>query len=854
MQKLTPLMQQYWEIKSLHSDKIVFFRMGDFYELFYADAQVAAPLLGIALTQRNKKSEEETPMCGVPHHSVAGQINKLLKLGFKVALCDQVEDPSLAKGIVKRAITRILTPGMVYDIDQISENNFHYICALKKNEMAFIEVTTGESFVISVNGDEDCTKFLFLISPAEVVYDSATAAYCEVEKERAKNRTWTAYTQTQALENQTMDLLNGQPVDGAAALLLSYYVNNVFCYHQDQNELKRVQKFKVHQFSQFLELSAVTVQSLELFKNYQNEEEGSFFKAVNRTKTFSGARLLKNWIQFPLTKKSEILSRLTQVKFWKEDYIKLKKLREILGQQIDLERRLTKVTSASVIPRELASLVLGIVKALDVLEFVGNSEVNDYQTLKVEALKVGVAFKDDLPISTRQGGIFNKGYHSVLDELIDLSTNSQTLLLELEQRERQSTGISSLKIRYNNVFGYYIEVTNTHKDKIPDHYKRKQTLANAERYYTEELIELEKKILTADSKRNELESEVFQQLRIKFVGESDKIRRLAEKVSSVDVISSLAWLAIEQNYCEPIFTDQDLNLKSSRHPVVEQIVKKNFVANDISISKESSLLITGPNMAGKSTLMRQVALTIIMAQMGSFVPCASAEIPLFDKIFTRIGASDSLSQGLSTFMVEMKETADLLNHCTEKSFIVLDEIGRGTSTYDGLSLAQSILEYILNQKKAITMFATHYHEMTGLDLKYSNLKNKHMSVYEGEGTIRFAYILKEGPATKSYGIHVAEIAGVPLKVIQDAYRILNELEDRINLNAQESSDFESKTYVEKTSIKTKSETTQLSLVDFSFSKEKEFLEKMSKIDLNQLTPLQAINLIAEWKDQIAKIL
>lgn len=847
-------MQQYWEIKSLHPDKIVFFRMGDFYELFYSDAQTAAPLLGIALTQRNKKAEEETPMCGVPHHSVSGQINKLLKLGFKVALCDQVEDPNLAKGIVKRAITRVLTPGMVYDIDQISENNFHYICALKKNEMAFIEVTTGESFVIAVQSDEDFTKYLFLISPAEVVYDETTKSYCEAEKERGKIRTWTYFVQRAESNHQVLELLNDQPADGSAALLLSYYINNIFCYHKDEYELKKLQKFKVHQFSQFLEMSPVTVQSLELFKNYQNDEDGSFFKAVNRTKTFSGARLLKNWIQFPLTKKSDILARLEQVKLWKEDYVKLKKLREILGLQIDLERRLTKVSSVSVIPRELASLVLGIIKALDVLEFVGSSGFEKYQALKDEAIKISGFFKEDLPISTRQGGIFNKGFHSALDELIDLSTNSQNLLLDLEQKEKQSTGISSLKIRYNNVFGYYIEVTNTHKDKIPEHYKRKQTLANAERYYTEELIELEKKILTADSKRNELESELFQQLRIKFIGSADKIRVLAEKVSTVDVISSLAWLAIEQNYCEPKFTESDLNLKSARHPVVEQIVKKNFVANDISIAKESSLLITGPNMAGKSTLMRQVALVIIMAQMGSFVPCASAELPLFDKIFTRIGASDSLSQGLSTFMVEMKETADLLNHCTDRSFIILDEIGRGTSTYDGLSLAQSILEYILVQKKAVTLFATHYHEMTGLDQKYPNLKNLHMSVYEGEGNIRFAYMLKEGPATKSYGIHVAEIAGVPLKVIQDAYRILDELESRVEINVQDSATTENKKIVSKKAVKAEKDLSQLSLVDFSFSKEKEFLEKMIEVDVNQLTPLQAINLIADWKNQIAKIL
>ena len=753
---MTPLMRQYWDIKSAHQDKILLFRMGDFYEMFFEDAQAAAPLLGIALTSRNKKSSDETPMCGVPHHSIAGPINKLLKSGLKVAICDQIEDPKTAKGIVKRAVTRILTPGMVYDPETLDQTQSNYLACLDQGTLACVETSTGEGFYFSDLSEVEIKRLLSVLPIAEVVID--------------ENSEFSEFPNLISRHGGLKSLSDSSPQ--AVQRLLSY-VESL----GGAEALQTLKPFEKRNLQKRLDLSATVLRHLEIFSTYKGDGSGSLFQAVDRTKTSAGARLLRSWLSFPLTEEMDILPRQNKVEKWSQNPASLKKLREILAQMGDIERRLGKISQPQCNARDLLALAHSVEAGLSALQLANESlPGEDLKNLSAEIQKTIV---EDPPLQTRQGHLIQSGYSPVLDEWIRLSTDSQSLLAEMESREKDKTGISSLKIRYNNVFGYYIEITHTHKDKVPSHYLRKQTLANAERFYTEELAELEKKVLSAQNQRAELEYEIFEALRKKCLSLAPQLLSLAATCSELDVTSALAWLAIERKYVKPSFVkSRHLKILGSRHPVVEQTVQKLFVPNDIELSAQGCLLLTGPNMAGKSTLMRQVALTSVLAQVGSFVPADTAELPLFDHLFTRIGASDQLSEGLSTFMVEMTETSEMLAKASEKSLLILDEIGRGTSTFDGMSLAQAILEFLLEKKKALTFFATHYHELTALEEKYPQLKNAHMTVLEKSGEIRFLHTLKQGPAQKSYGIQVARLAGLPPEITQRAAVLLKNLEKK----------------------------------------------------------------------------
>ncbi len=769
---LTPLMKQYWEIKSLHKDKILFFRMGDFFEIFYDDAVLAAPLLGITLTQRNKKSEDTTPMCGMPHHSVANPINKLLSLGHKVALCDQIEDPKFAKGIVKRAVTRILTPGMVYDTDQINAADSHYIMCFDHESLSLIDATTGEAYYFLHLSPQQREETISLLPIAEAVF--LKNQIIEIEKFKKNHSIMTISEIDQSVfDNKNWPL---------SANVLFTYVSNL----ATEQMHKVIRPFEKRTLSGRLEVGFNSIKHLEIFTNYKGEEKGSLFFAINKTLTSSGARKLKYWLRFPLSNQKVICERQISVINFRNHLYELKKTREILPQMGDIERRLSKIAQPQRHARDLMSLAESIragLKALDVT----NSILKYHQELNITFLqnlyqKIISTIIEGAPLSTKQGHIIQKEVSPELDELIELSTNAQGLIQNLENQEKQNTGINSLKIRYNSVFGYYIEITNTHKDKVPQHYQRKQTLTNGERYYTVELIDLERKVLSAQTRRNELESAIFEDLVKVILNEAPFLTQLSDAISEIDVYSSLAWLSLEQNYCQPVFSlDRSLDIKASRHPVVEQYQKElhqisKFVANDILLKPRDCYLITGPNMAGKSTLMRQVALTVIMAQIGSFVPASFARLPIYESIFTRIGASDQLTEGLSTFMVEMTETADLLHHAGPNSLLILDEVGRGTSTFDGMCLAQSILEYIIKNLKSHVLFATHYHELVKLENKYDEIKNVHMKISELNGQIDFRYLLSSGSAEKSYGVQVAELAGLPTEVIQKAYQLLQKFE------------------------------------------------------------------------------
>lgn len=827
-------MKQFWDIKSVHHDKILLFRMGDFFEMFFDDAVKAAPVLGIALTQRNKKSQDETPMCGVPHHSIAGPINKLLAAGFKVAICDQLEDPKLAKGIVKRGVTRVLTPGMVYDSDTLDGTKPHYLASIDTESLSFLDTTTGEAFFFRSKNTADLKRFLQILPVAEIVVAKEdTALISDLQG--------LLISQHDEIADALHPLLKNEAPMTAARLVS--YVNTL----SGDESLTTLSAFVMRDLEHRLEISGTTLRHLEIFSTYKGEGLGSLFHAINRTQTSAGSRLLRQWLSFPLRDQNVIEQRLNSVEFWRSHVLELKRARQILGQMGDIERRLGKISQPQCNGRDLLALAGSVHAGISALEVLVNATggTANFEPLRELAYKIERTLVEDPPLATKQGYLIRSGISAELDELIELSTHSQALVARMEAEEKEKTGISSLKIRYNNVFGYYIEITNSHKDKVPANYQRKQTLTNAERYCTDELVELERKVLSANTKRADLEFEFFEALRKEILAQCPALLSLAHECSEVDVVSSLAWLSLEEKYVRPTFSqDGSLKLKASRHPVVEQTVKKNFVANDIELRPHSCLLLTGPNMAGKSTLMRQVALNAIMAQMGSFVPCDEAQLPIFDAIYTRIGASDQLSEGLSTFMVEMTETSAMLKNATKDSLVILDEVGRGTSTFDGMCLAQSILEHLLSDVKALTFFATHYHELTTLDQSFGQITNAHMTVAEKNGDIRFLHTLVKGPALKSYGVQVAELAGLPATVTRRAKSLLRDIESkRVQATSQLSLlDSIADMADEVTPVPAETQVPE-SL--------KSLLDEVEKYPLMQMSPLEAMNQIAKWKELVA---
>lgn len=817
-QKLTPLMQQYWEIKDLHPDEILLFRMGDFYEIFYDDAIKAAPIIGLTLTARNKKSGDETPMCGFPHHSVAGPLQKLLESGLRVAICDQVEDPATAKGLVKRAVTRRLSPGMVFDPDTLDQMQGHYMMSVDEDQVAFLDATTGEAFYYKNDGD--LNYFFEALNVVEVVIaDKDTFDRIEVPAK-------VCLTFFDKVKNSK------QP---ATQVLLDYVR-----YTQGEEALPHFEKFKYIQRSAFLNISGRVFKHLEVFKNYEGDNAGSLFQAIQRTCTPAGARKLKQWLRNPLVLQDEIEQRLNQVEEWKRDYFKLKSLRSILSELGDLERRVVKISSPSCVPRDLLRLAesLNTVRRVSTLVSLNSEQVT--KVLAAENLIVR-AIKEEVPALLQAGGFIRKGYKPELDAVLELADETQNLISRMEQQEKQKTSISNLKIRYNSVFGFYIEVTKTHSDKVPAHYIRKQTLTQSERYTTPELQELEEKVLSAKSKKIELELQEFASLKKTLLESSKDFLNLCHHLSELDVLSSFAWLAVERNYCRPQFNDQgDIKLTQSRHPVVEQSSEVSFIPNNINIDSGHGILITGPNMAGKSTIMRQVALTVILAQVGCYVPASEAHLPVFEQIFTRIGASDSLSQGLSTFMVEMTETAELLKQADAKSLVILDEIGRGTSTYDGLSLAQAILENLLT-KKCTFMFSTHYQELVVLDQEFKHLRNMHMGAVRDSNKIIFQYILKAGPAEKSYGIDVAKLAGVPPAVTARAQALLQQYESKGGGNFKGAAN-----NGPQISFNIDEAAPEPALDP----KALEVLEDVRRFPTSHVTPLEALNEIAKWQKNL----
>jgi len=795
-EELTPLMRQYLRVKEQYKDAIVFFRLGDFYEMFGEDAVIASKILGITLTSRDKSKEKAIPMCGIPYFSADSYIEKLLREGYKVAICEQIGDPKTSKGIVEREVIKVLTPG-TYLPEGVRENIYIMSIYPSKGKIgiALADITTGQFFLYET--DKNITDEIERFEPKEILIPASfedslkfeISSYNKTFIEDWKFDYLLAYKTL--LEHFKVASLKSYGAEefsnaiSAGGALLKYLEEN-----KQQTEFKGI---KILNLSEFMLLDASTKKNLEIFVSLDGSREGSLIWVLDETLTPMGARFLKNTLSCPLLNISEIEKRFDGIEAFCGDYLLREKLEKILKDSPDIERIALKIKGKSINPKEVNSLKNALKRIPELREVLRNkteilnSLYNSLYELNELVTKIENALTENPPPVITEGGIFRDGYNSTIDELRALRTESKKYILNMEAEERKKTGINSLKIGYNRVFGYYIEVTKPNLHLVPSHYIRKQTLANAERFITEELKELELKIMSAEEKLKILEQELFIELVNSILPFTDKILNNGETIGFIDFLLSLAKVASKYNYVRPEINEEDIiEIKDGRHPVIERLIQLGklyegrFIPNDLLIgpADQRIIILTGPNMAGKSTYMRQNALIVLMAQIGSFVPAKYAKIGIVDRIFTRIGASDYLAKGQSTFMVEMIETANILNNATPKSFIILDEVGRGTSTFDGISIAWSVVEYIAEKIKARTLFATHYHELTDLAFNLDCIKNFTVVVKEWGDEIIFLRKIQEGGADKSYGIQVARLAGLPLEILNRAREILHRLEKK----------------------------------------------------------------------------
>jgi len=844
-QNLTPMMKQYYENKDEHPDHILFFRMGDFYEMFAEDAVIASKILGIALTSRDKKKDDGVPMCGIPYHSYKSYLLKLLNAGKSVAICEQLEDPSQAKGIVKRGVVEVVTPGTILDDEGLSAESNNYFAAVHKEEdklyVAVTDISTGEIFLEQTRA-ENIDEVLGRWKAKEIFADGT------VKSDIFSIDVVDWKFSSQAASIKVMDHYNvGSPkavgVDRHGFLCAIYLSLNYISRLMIDIRLKRP---KIFTPDSILYVDSIAARTLELTENsIDGSDKNTIFSVLNKCSTSMGARELKRWLHYPLQNIEQILRRQEIVEFLVRSYDYRSSLDEMFENVYDLERIITRLLSGKCSPRDLVWLKNSVssfplIKAL--LMKADNphlSEIgNDFDSLGEVYQLIDKAIVDEPPINIKDGGIIKSGYHEEVDEYRTISKDSKQILAQIEAQEKRETGISNLKIKYNKVFGYYIEISKANLDKVPIYYERKQTLVNAERFIIPELKELERKIVHASDRLATLEHELFTDVRKSLTFHTESLRRAAGVISELDILCSFAKTAEENGYIRPEIGDYDeLTVRDGRHPVVEQAVKGDYVPNDIMLDGESHMLsvITGPNMAGKSTYLRTCAVIALMAHTGSFVPASSAKIGLIDRIFTRVGASDNLAAGESTFMVEMVETANILNNATPKSLIILDEIGRGTSTFDGVSIAWSVAEYILEKIKAKTLFATHYHELTDIALSSHGANNLTVEVQEWKDDIIFMRKVKPGSADRSYGIHVGKLAGLPEKVISRGYEILERLEKN-EFNIDGTPNLSSKKHTESVAIQP--------MLVFN---DHPVLDQLKDLDINSMTPLDALNALNELK-------
>ena len=876
--ELTPMMKQYMQTKEEYKDCILFYRLGDFYEMFFDDALTASKELEITLTGKNCGLEERAPMCGIPYHAVDSYLNRLVSKGYKVAICEQVEDPKTAKGIVKREVIRVVTPGTNLDTQGLDETKNNYIMCIvymaDRYGLSVADVTTGEYLVTELDSQTKLMDELYKFMPSEIVCNEAFYM-SGLDLDDLKNRlhmaiysleTWyfdDALCRETLQEHFKVASLEGIGLSDYECGMIASGALLKYLEETQKNSLSHMSRLTRYATGNYMVLDSATRRNLELVETLREKQKrGSLLWVLDKTKTAMGARTLRKYVEQPLIDKESIVKRLDAVAELKDNAICREEIREYLNPVYDLERLVGKITYQSANPRDLIAFqsslsMLPSVKCIlkDMESDLLKEIYEELDPLEELCDLVGRAIQEEPPLAMKEGGIIKDGYNEEVDRLRKAKSEGKNWLADLETKEREKTGIKNLRIRYNKVFGYYLEVTNSFKDLVPDYYTRKQTLANAERYIIPELKELEATILGAEDKLCALEYELYCEVRNTIAAELTRIQRTAKAVAKLDVIASLALVAERNNYVRPKINEKGvIDIRDGRHPVVEKMIPNDmFIANDTYLDdkKQRISIITGPNMAGKSTYMRQAALIVLMAQLGSFVPASSANIGLVDRIFTRVGASDDLASGQSTFMVEMNEVANILRNATSKSLLILDEIGRGTSTFDGLSIAWAVVEYISNSKLlgAKTLFATHYHELTELEGKISNVNNYCIAVKEKGDDIVFLRKIVKGGADKSYGIQVAKLAGVPDPVINRAKEIVEELvtadiTGKVKDIAVQGSETKKKTQKKLDEV----DLTQFSL--FDTVKDDDVLNELKELDISHMTPMDAMNKLYQLQNKL----
>ena len=862
MAELSPMMKQYFEIKEKNKDCILFYRLGDFYEMFYEDAILASRELELTLTGRDCGQEERAPMCGVPFHSCEGYIAKLVSKGYKVAICEQTEDPKSAKGLVKRDIIRVITPGTVMEQSMLDESRNNYICSMYSSDknigICFCDISTGELYATDISGRDYyriLTNQLASYSPREILFGgdiinlkqlpefikSKLSAGVEMLDDDKFELSLCRETVEQQFPDE-MHLISDKPVVISSVGALINYLRET-----QMSGLERINHLEIYNEAQYMRLDYNTQRNLELTQTMLSKtKRGSLLWVIDKTKTAMGKRLIRSWLDHPLMNISKINNRQSAVEELVNDTVLRLELTATLSGIYDIERIMTKIVYGSANARDLRSLCSAITDLPQISDLISGCQSSymrmiykDLDLLEDIHSLIDSAIVDDPPFSVREGGMIREGYNEELDIVNSDMNNSKDILSQIEAQEREKTGIPKLKIGYNRVYGYFLEVTNFYKNLVPDTYIRKQTLTGSERYITPDLKDLESRILGAKDRAIAMEYTLFETIRTTVSDNLERIQNTAKALATLDALTSLANVASDNRYVRPeVNQSTAIVIKDSRHPVVELLLRdSSFVPNDVNLDTKGERvdIITGPNMAGKSTYMRQIALIVLMAQMGSFVPASSAKIGIVDSIFTRVGASDDLASGQSTFMVEMNEVANIVKNATSKSLLILDEIGRGTSTFDGMSIARAVLEYCADKKKlgAKTLFATHYHELSVMEQLLDGVKNYSIAVKKRGDDITFLRRIVPGGADDSYGIEVAKLAGVPNTIINRAKEILADLESG-----------KAETIIEKVNV---NEDTQLSLMGVASSP---VIDKLKSVDLNTLTPIEAMNLLYELKNMI----
>ena len=879
MAGLSPMMTQYVETKKQYPDCILFYRLGDFYEMFFEDALTASKELEITLTGKECGLEERAPMCGVPYHAVDSYLYKLVQKGYKVAIAEQMEDPKLAKGLVKREVIRVVTPGTITSSQALDETKNNYLMGIvyigDTYGISTCDMTTGDYLVTEVEGERNLLDEIHKFAPSEIICNEAFYM-SSIDLDDLKNRYHVAVSSLDShyfsddscrkvlKEHFHVSTLDGLGLADYDAGVIAAGAVMEYLYETQKNSLAHIVTITPYTTGQFMIIDTSTRRNLELVETLREKQRrGSLLWVLDKTKTAMGARLMRTMIEQPLIRKEQIIERQNAIEELNMSYISREEIREYLGPVYDLERLIGRITYKSANPRDL----IAFRNSLKMLPFIRDILKEFHSTVLKEIHEdmdplqdlydlIERAIVEEPPIVTREGGMIKEGYNEEADKLRHAKTEGKTWLAELEARERDKTGIKNLKIKYNKVFGYYFEVTNSFKDLVPDYFIRKQTLANAERYTTDELKNLEDIILGAEDKLFSLEYDLFCDVRDQIAGEVNRIQTTAKAIAGLDVFSSLSLVATRNNYVKPKINEKGtIHIKNGRHPVVELMLKDDlFVANDTVLdnNKNRISIITGPNMAGKSTYMRQTALIVLMAQIGSFVPADEADIGVCDRIFTRVGASDDLASGQSTFMVEMTEVANILRNATRNSLVILDEIGRGTSTFDGLSIAWAVVEYISNTRVlgAKTLFATHYHELTELEDTMSGVTNYCIAVKEQGDDIVFLRKIIKGGADKSYGIQVAKLAGVPDQVITRAKELVEELSSAdITMKAREIAEASANVSQHKT-VTRPDEVDLNQMTLFDTVKNDDIIHELEEISINEITPMEALNILSRLQSKL----